>query len=83
MRLMAFVGSPQNRYEAEKMFRQAPEVNLVKSFDTKQSFLQDLKRDEHSLHTAILCLPDDQSDELKQKILVLAPKALVIKHKIF
>lgn len=80
MRIMAFVGPAADRYHAEKMFGKPPEVNLVKSYESSKTFLEDLRRDEHLLHTAILCLPDEESETIKQMTLSLEPTANVIKY---
>lgn len=77
---MAFVGKPEDRYHAEKTFSKAPDVDKIMRFDTYREFFTEVKRENHSLHTAVICITECDFPTLKQEILAIESKATVFQY---
>lgn len=80
MRYMAFVGKPQDRYQAEKTFTTGPGIDGVKTFNTIQEFLEEVKRENNTLVTVIVCVPDPDLNiaKFRQQVHYHEPAATII-----
>ncbi len=71
MRYLAIIGSPAARREAEKTFKTGPGVDCIKTFDNIYKFIEEVKRANHFLVRAIVCVPnlsDAEKDNFNESV---------------
>ncbi|HMR55320.1 MAG TPA: hypothetical protein PKD34_01860 [Candidatus Doudnabacteria bacterium] len=84
MRYLAIIGSPTARREAEKTFKTGPGVDCIKTFDNAYKFIEEVKRANHFLVRAIICvsdLSDAEKDSFNESVKKYGGSAKITYHQ--
>lgn len=76
---MAFVGPKEFCDKAQQTFLKPPEVNEIKHFPSTHSFLVEVRRENSLLHSAYICIPDCDIDEVKATVAQYERNAQIVK----